>query len=202
MPGMQHMNWPQSSSHAVHEVQPVVQVTVILGRDGSPRGYGFVQLATRAQAERVSAAATAEADGAIVGRDIEEAQLEAARANASRAGVGALLHFERADAGSLLDGPMEPVGHLIANPPWGRRVGGGAGAAPIPRLLQQLADHTPKQWGWTVILPAQGRPRFGRLGTGPVATVRSGGVRARVEVRTAGSGPVMASETSADPTAS
>ncbi len=159
---------------------------------------------TRAETERASASASAsaESDDEIVGRDIDEAQLEAARANATRAGVAALLHFERADAGSLLDVPMRPVGHLITNPPWGRRVGGGAGAAPIPRLLQQLAEHTPKQWGWTVILPAQGRPRFGRLGTGPVATVRSGGVRARVEVRTAGGGPVIAPGTSPDATAS
>ncbi|MGB1701116.1 MAG: hypothetical protein ACPHRO_14250, partial [Nannocystaceae bacterium] len=80
---------------------------------------------------------------------------------------------------------MAPEGHLVTNPPWGRRVRGGGGALPIPRMLQELARHTPRAWGWTLILPTQGRPRFGRLGTGPVATVRSGGVQARVEVRNA-----------------
>jgi len=126
--------------------------------------------------------------GDIIGRDFDETQLQAARANASRAGVGEFLTFECADAASLLGAEMAHEGHLVTNPPWGRRVRGGGGAVPVPRLLQDLAQHTPKEWGWTIILPAQGRPRFGRLGTGPVATVRSGGVRARIEVRAAGSG--------------
>ncbi len=157
----------------------------------SVAGEANVAAWTQAEQRRqVETRAAGGAGGDIVGRDLDEQQLKAARANARRAGVGDSLRFERADAASLLDVPMAPEGHLITNPPWGRRVGGAGGAAPIPRLLQDLAGHTPTQWGWTIILPAQGRPRFGRLGTGPVATVRSGGVRARVEVRTAGGGQV------------
>ena len=35
-----------------HEVSPVVEVCLVLGRNGAPRGYGFVELATPAQAKR------------------------------------------------------------------------------------------------------------------------------------------------------
>lgn len=35
-----------------HEVKPVVEVCLTLHRDGAPRGYGFVELATSLQAER------------------------------------------------------------------------------------------------------------------------------------------------------
>ena len=35
-----------------HEVSPVVEVCLVLGRNGIPKGYGFVELATPAQAKR------------------------------------------------------------------------------------------------------------------------------------------------------
>jgi hypothetical protein len=35
-----------------HEVSPVTEVCLVLGRNGAPRGYGFVELATPAQAKR------------------------------------------------------------------------------------------------------------------------------------------------------
>lgn len=38
-----------------HEIRPVQQVTVMLTPTGRPRGYGFIQLATLAQAQRAQA---------------------------------------------------------------------------------------------------------------------------------------------------
>ena len=38
-----------------HEVSPIVEVTLITARNGAPRGFGFVQLATVVQAERARA---------------------------------------------------------------------------------------------------------------------------------------------------
>merc|ERR1719162_2876321 len=35
-----------------HEVSPVTEVCLVLGQNGAPRGYGFVELATPAQAKR------------------------------------------------------------------------------------------------------------------------------------------------------
>ena len=35
-----------------HEISPVLEVSLVLATDGSPRGYGFVELATEVQAER------------------------------------------------------------------------------------------------------------------------------------------------------
>lgn len=37
-----------------HEVSPVTEVCLVLGRNGAPRGYGFVELATPAQARGAS----------------------------------------------------------------------------------------------------------------------------------------------------
>jgi hypothetical protein len=38
-----------------HEVSPIVEVCLVTSRDGMPRGFGFVQLATAVQAERATA---------------------------------------------------------------------------------------------------------------------------------------------------
>ena len=38
-----------------HEVSPVVEVSLVLGHNGAPRGYGFVELASTVQAKRAQA---------------------------------------------------------------------------------------------------------------------------------------------------
>ncbi len=59
----------------------------------------------------------------LFGRDRDPSVLEAARANAGRAGVASDVTFEARDARSL--GPLPDGCQLFANPPYGARLGGG-----------------------------------------------------------------------------
>lgn len=134
--------------------------------------------------------------GAIAGWDLHEAQLEAATRNAAAAGVADGISLRVADAreASGWPGDGHRPGMLLTNPPWGRRLPRAASAVKDPEevrglergggsLVQELAARVPEGWGLGLVLPTQGRGRFGRLGTGPVATVRVGGVQVRLEVR-------------------
>jgi putative N6-adenine-specific DNA methylase len=96
----------------------------------------------------------------IVGSDADASIVEVARRNAERAGV--------ADAVELVAGPVAearlpdgPPGLVVANPPYGRRLGAGAGLRDLYRAIARLAR------GWRLailtgdarLLAACGRPR-------------------------------------------
>ena len=57
----------------------------------------------------------------IQGYDIDPAALKAARANAKMAGVDHMIHFQQRDVKDLRH--PKPFGFLIANPPYGERIG-------------------------------------------------------------------------------
>ena len=94
-------------------------------RPGRARGFAFERLAifdagawadTRARPDRPWP------DLAFHGSDRDAGAFAAARANAERAGVGGLVHFEKA-AVSEIEPPPGPPGLVIANPPYGGRIG-------------------------------------------------------------------------------
>lgn len=108
---------------------------------------------------RTRAGATAPAGGhtegsspaaPIVGRDRDAGAVAAGRENAARAGVEDLVVLEH---GSVSDArPPEGVepGHLVANPPWGARTGGGGDLRDLHARLGQVARGTFP--GWAVAL--------------------------------------------------
>ncbi len=61
----------------------------------------------------------------IAGRDLDSKAIRAAHLNADRAGLGGLLHFATADLAELRppENMQERPGLLIANPPYGERLG-------------------------------------------------------------------------------
>lgn len=61
----------------------------------------------------------------IVASDRDAGAVEAARANAKRAGVAELIEFRVAPVAALEIPDTNTVGLLATNPPWGRRVGDG-----------------------------------------------------------------------------
>lgn len=97
-------------------------------------------------------AAERPAQAPILGADLHGGALAAARRNAERAGVLELLRLERCDVARL----AAPAGRglLVTNPPYGRRVGQGAGesAATLRRLGEALAGEF-RRWRRAVLLP-------------------------------------------------
>ncbi len=67
---------------------------------------------------------------AIRGYDRDAAAVDAARANAESAGVGARIAFERRELGELPDAPA-PRGLVAVNPPYGERLGELRELAPL-----------------------------------------------------------------------
>ncbi len=61
----------------------------------------------------------------IAGRDVDTHAVAAARANATRAGVGALVRFEAGDIASAAPPDDARPGLLLSNPPYGERLGAG-----------------------------------------------------------------------------
>lgn len=94
---------------------------------------------------------------AIVGSDADESALEMARANAARAGVSADIRFEVCDFANL-SSDLEH-GCLIANPPYGERLGDHEDTEALHRSIPEVLRALPT---WShFILTAQ--PRFEAL---------------------------------------
>lgn len=72
----------------------------------------------------------------IQARDIDARALDLARANARLAGVDALVHFDRAQAEDAK--PWGNRGVLLANPPYGQRLGDAAAAQSLYRALAPM----------------------------------------------------------------
>ncbi|UCE31626.1 MAG: class I SAM-dependent RNA methyltransferase [Burkholderiales bacterium] len=100
---------------------------------GIGRGFAFERFrdfdrALWAQLADEARAAVRDLCGVIVGSDRSAAALRTAVANAAAAGVSSGgLRFERRDALSIE--PPAATGHLLANPPYGERIGVDAGRA-------------------------------------------------------------------------
>ena len=112
----------------------VIEAAEIAARlnPGRSRRFAFEQLATfDAQAwERMREAKPRPVQGIrFHGSDRDEGAVAMSRANAERAGVGEITEFRRC-AISDLQPPEGPPGLVIANPPYGARL--GEGRSPLP----------------------------------------------------------------------
>lgn len=110
----------------------------------------------------------------IVGSDRDPAVLEAARANARRAGVAARIHLERRTAADL-SAPGEG-GLLVCNPPWGERIRGAeASWRELGAGLRGLAG-----WRIAVLTPRRALLRHLGIRLERHTTFRAGGIRIAV----------------------
>ncbi len=83
----------------------------------------------------------------IQGYDIDENAVKAARANASMAGVGHLIHFQRRELKNLSH--SRPYGFLICNPPYGERL---EEKAALPALYSELGKRFEALDKWSMYL--------------------------------------------------
>jgi putative N6-adenine-specific DNA methylase len=118
------------------------------------------------------------ARGPIVGSDRDAGAVEAARANAERAGVAADIAFEQRPL-SALEAPPGP-GWLVTNPPYGLRVGEREGLRNLYAALGRTARE--RLAGWTVaLLAADDRlPGHTGLPLEPVLSTTNGGIPVRL----------------------
>ena len=111
---------------------------------------------------------------AIVGSDRDAGAIDAARANAARAGVGDDIRFERR---ALTDAPIpERTGALVTNPPYGVRVGRSNALRDLYAALGNLARR--RLGGWHVALLCADRRLCAqtRLPLQSAFTTRNGGL--------------------------
>ena len=83
------------------------------------------------------------------GQDLEPRALEAAKANAARAGVAAAIRWQQQDA-ITAQAPAGPPGLLVCNPPYGERLGS---ESELIKLYSLLGENLKRQFGgWRLAL--------------------------------------------------
>jgi len=85
----------------------------------------------------------------ISGSDISQHAIDAAHANAARAGVADRVEFRTCTAAEVT--PTEPLGWVVTNPPYGARIKGGTQPW---RQLADLLGRVPR-WRGAVIAPSR-----------------------------------------------
>lgn len=123
---------------------------------GGAKG-GSLPSALAAETEAAKARVRRDAEFRIVGSDADPRALEAARANAARAGVAAGLELRLGKAEDAK--PDYEVGSLLCNPPYGERLGTVAEAEAIYRALGEM---TARFSGWGLGFVTN-RPDFGEF---------------------------------------
>ena len=121
-------------------------------------------------------AALPQSPARLIGCDVDEKVLDAARANAARAGVGEDIHFFRADARRLEYSSFRAPGQralLITNPPYGRRLGG---EGEVKTLYGALSERLQRAGGWHVSLITP-EPEWVHLPLTSTLDFRNGGLR-------------------------
>jgi putative N6-adenine-specific DNA methylase len=118
---------------------------------------------------------------ALWGSDRDEQAVDAARANARRAGVGDVVHIDVRDV-SELDPPAR-TGLVVSNPPYGERLKGAEQA--WVRLGRTLNERF-AGWRAALLVPDRRLLNAARLRLPQVASFSNGGVRVGVHVGTVG----------------
>lgn len=94
------------------------------------------------------------APGPIAASDRDAGAVQAARANAERAGVADSISFDgrpMADAEWLRGAPVAERGHVVTNPPFGLRVRGGAGLVHLHQALGARLSELGPGWSLTIL---------------------------------------------------
>jgi putative N6-adenine-specific DNA methylase len=155
--------------------------------DRAPRGFAFTAWPGHdAQAwgravEEARAAILPSSPVPIAGSDRDAGAVEAARANAERAGVGADVAFAVRPL-SALEPPAAEAGLLVCNPPYGVRVGESDALRNLYAALGRVARA--RCPGWTLALLGADRRLEGQVGIALTAVLRTsnGGIPVRLLV--------------------
>jgi len=91
----------------------------------------------------------------LFGRDQDERAIEQARANATRAGIAALVHFERGALAEARPPAAHGAGLLCTNPPYGERLADHAGAHSVHRELGALLRERFQGWSAAILTTAE-----------------------------------------------
>lgn len=110
--------------------------------------------AATALRERARARIRATAPAPIAASDRDPAVIEAATRNAARAGVAAQIAFACRDLGDARP-PGELPGLVVANPPYGRRLGDPRAALRVYRDLGRLLRAHFRGWRTAILVPAR-----------------------------------------------
>jgi putative N6-adenine-specific DNA methylase len=126
---------------------------------------------TTAQAEPTSSVP------AIVATDRDAGAIDAAQANAERAGVAELIDFRVAPIADLQT-PEGGPGHLVTNPPWGGRVSAERDLRNLYATLGNVGKKELSGWGLGVLLADRDLARQIRPGLNESLTLELGGQHA------------------------
>lgn len=117
----------------------------------------------------------------IYGADIDSRAIEAAIANAARAGVAHSITFKTGRFSLNSAAPCTNPGWVITNPPYGRRISAKRGGKQdIYRELAGALRKNFKNWGITCLAPASRDNPLPGLTTDILSTFTNGGFRVRV----------------------
>ena len=109
----------------------IEDMPLAMGSSSSSKSLSDEIAAAKARVQR-------DAEFRIMGSDADSGALEAARANAARAGVAAGIEFRLAKAEDAA--PEYEVGSLICNPPYGERMGSVEEAEALYRRLGEVSS--------------------------------------------------------------
>ncbi len=116
----------------------------------------------------------------ILGSDRDAGAVEAARANAERAGVGQDISFACLPLSRV--NPGEQPGWVVTNPPYGVRVGQADRLRDLYARLGTLAEHRLAGWRFALLSADPGLVRYSRLGLTTAWRARNGGIPVRLEL--------------------
>ncbi|MCB1521040.1 MAG: class I SAM-dependent RNA methyltransferase [Hyphomicrobiaceae bacterium] len=155
-------------------------------KPGRTRSFAFEQLATFDAAAwqslkdappRNSSAAAAAPDLRFYGSDRDAGAITSSRANAERAGVSAMTVFQQLMVSEIVP-PPGPPGLVIANPPYGTRIGDKTQLQPLYRALGQTLMSRFSGWRVGIITSEAPLARATGLPFQPqTAPVSHGGLR-------------------------
>ena len=114
---------------------------------------------------------------AIVATDRDAGAIDAAEANAERAGVAELIDFRVAPIADLQT-PEGGPGHLVTNPPWGGRVSAERDLRNLYATLGNVGKKELSGWGLGVLLADRDLARQIRPGLNESLTLELGGQHA------------------------
>ena len=131
-----------------------------IGRDFAMEGWAQANAKVMAELREQARAAEREPSSPIYGGDTDESALELARRHVQQAGVGDAVRLSLCDARDIrAEGAR---GAVIANPPYGERLGGKDEAREAARALRACRDAHPG-WSLTALTSDVGFERaFGR----------------------------------------
>lgn len=116
----------------------------------------------------------------IFGSDSNAEIVAAARRNAVRAGLDALVRFEHLDVNSI--DLSEPAGLMICNPPYGKRIGEITELEDLYRRIGKVFSERFNGWRFALFCPSEDLVRHTGLNFRAEATVSNGGLPTRLFV--------------------